>query len=124
MDCQRSYGFNQGQAGTVLITGFNGALLVWIVNFGQNVLLDRRKDPITGFALPKAGLYYSALSGFVWSLWNHVSYTTHYIVSCVALAIVNFGILPIYSVVYAYIGDAYESYFFQLEHLKLCLEMF
>ena len=39
------------------------------------------------------------------------AYTTHCIVPCVTLAIVNFGIMSIYSAVYAYIGDAIESYF-------------
>ena len=83
----------------------------------------------TGFALPEACLYHSALDGLLFGLFEIVfAYTTkestHWIVSYVALTIVNFGIMPIYSVFYAYIGDAYESYFFQLEHLKLCLEMF
>ena len=112
---EKTYGFNQGQAGTVLITGFIGALLAWVVNFGQNALFDRSKDPVTGFAPPEARLYHSALGGLLFGLFEIMfAYTakesTHWIVPCVALTIVNFGIMPIYSAVYAYIGDAYESY--------------
>lgn len=43
---------------------------------------------------------------FAWTARPHI----HWIVPCIALVGVNFGIFPIYAGVYTYIGDAYEKY--------------
>ncbi|TIC47180.1 MFS general substrate transporter [Wallemia mellicola] len=112
---EKTYDFTQGQGGTVLICGFIGAFFAWLVGFGQNVLYKKSKDPVTHIAPPEARLYQAALGAvlfgafelmFAWTARPHI----HWIVPCIALVGVNFGIFPIYAGVYTYIGDAYEKY--------------
>ncbi|TIA91863.1 hypothetical protein E3P81_01764 [Wallemia ichthyophaga] len=110
-----NYGFNQGESGTVLICGFIGAFLAWLLNFGQNALYKRSKDPVTHIAPPEARLYQAALGAVLFGAfefmfgWTARPWITPW-VSMIAVIGVNFGIFPIYAGVYTYIGDAYEQY--------------
>ncbi|TIA92726.1 hypothetical protein E3P99_00476 [Wallemia hederae] len=112
---EETYGFNSGEAGTVLITGFIGAFLAWLLNFGQNALYQRKKDPVTHIAPPEARLYQAAFGAVMFGgcmflyAWTARPWITPY-VSMIGLVGVNFGIFPIYAGVYTYIGDAYEQY--------------
>ncbi|GAA6004571.1 hypothetical protein JCM10207_000941 [Rhodosporidiobolus poonsookiae] len=114
---EETYGFSQGQAGTVLICGFIGAGISCILhNTIQEPLVYRRAlQKGHGKAPPEVRLYASAIGGILFSAGSFAFAWTarewiHWIVPCIFICIVNIGIYTIYLGTYLYIGDAYDRY--------------
>ncbi|GAA5968052.1 hypothetical protein JCM11641_003713 [Rhodosporidiobolus odoratus] len=113
---EETYGFNQGQGGTVLICGFIGAAISCILhNFVQERIFRRALAKGHGKAAPEVRLYASAVGGILFSVGSFCFAWTarewiHWIVPCIFIVVVNIGIYSIYLAVYLYLGDTYTVY--------------
>lgn len=66
---EKTYGFSQGQGGTVLITGFLGAALGWVNNYYlQEHFYQRSLARGGGKAVPEVRLYSSAIGGILFAV--------------------------------------------------------
>jgi hypothetical protein len=66
---EETYGFSQGQGGTVLITGFLGAVFGWLTNFFvQEHFYQRSLTRGHGKAVPEVRLYSSAVGGLLFAI--------------------------------------------------------
>jgi hypothetical protein len=111
-----TYGFSQGQAGTVLICGFIGAAISYILHLTiQEPLYRRRTIAGHGKAAPEVRLYPAAIGGilfaagcfgFAWTARPHI----HWIVPCIFICMFNIGIYSIYLGTYLMISECYDRY--------------
>lgn len=111
-----TYGFSQGQAGTVLICGFIGAAISYILHLTiQEPLYRRRTIAGHGKAAPEVRLYPAAVGGilfaagcfgFAWTARPHI----HWIVPCIFICMFNIGIYSIYLGTYLMISECYDRY--------------
>ncbi|GAA5956178.1 hypothetical protein JCM21900_006829 [Sporobolomyces salmonicolor] len=110
------YGFNQGTAATVLMTGLIGALIGWIENETiQERLYRRGIEKGHGKAQPEVRLYSSAVGAFLFSAGSFgFAWTARpwipWIAPCIFIAIANLGLYTIYLATYNYLSDVYERY--------------
>ncbi|BGP13809.1 hypothetical protein JCM10213v2_001747 [Rhodosporidiobolus nylandii] len=112
-----TYGFNQGQAGTVLICGFIGAAISCILHNAVQERVFYRKAVLKGHgkAKPEVRLYSSAIGGILFSVgafcfaWTAREWI-HWIVPCIFICMLNVGIYSIYLATYLYIGDVYDKF--------------
>ena len=66
---EKTYGFTSGQGGTVLITGFVGAVLGWLTNyFIQERFYQASLRKGHGKAVPEVRLYSSAIGGLLFAV--------------------------------------------------------
>ncbi|GAA5868942.1 hypothetical protein JCM3774_006798 [Rhodotorula dairenensis] len=113
---ETTYGFNQGEGGSVLICGFIGALLSYILHLTiQERIYQRAVTAGHGKAKPEVRLYASAVGsilycigafGFGWTAREWI----HWIVPCIFITMLNLGIYTIYLGTYLYISDTYDKY--------------
>ncbi|KWU46452.1 MFS general substrate transporter [Rhodotorula sp. JG-1b] len=111
-----TYGFSQGQAGTVLICGFIGAAISYILHLTiQEPLYRRWTIAGHGKAAPEVRLYPAAIGGilfaagcfgFAWTARPHI----HWIVPCIFICMFNIGIYSIYLGTYLMISECYDRY--------------
>ena len=111
-----TYGFSQGQAGTVLLCGFIGAAISYILHLTiQEPLYRRRTLAGHGKAAPEVRLYPAAIGGilfatgcfgFAWTARPHI----HWIVPCIFICMFNIGIYSIYLGTYLMISECYDRY--------------
>lgn len=111
-----TYGFSQGQAGTVLICGFIGAAISYVLHLTiQEPLYRRRTIAGHGKAAPEVRLYPAAIGGilfaagcfgFAWTARPHI----HWIVPCIFICMFNIGIYSIYLGTYLMISECYDRY--------------
>ncbi|GAA5848440.1 hypothetical protein JCM8547_004514 [Rhodosporidiobolus lusitaniae] len=113
---EETYGFSQGQAGTVLICGFIGAAFSCIAyNTVWERLYRRALVKGGGKAKPEIRLHPAALGSICFSVgcfffaWTAREWI-HWIVPCIGLCILNYGIYNIYLATYLYLADAYDRY--------------
>ncbi|GAA5822963.1 hypothetical protein JCM11251_004438 [Rhodosporidiobolus azoricus] len=113
---QETYGFSQGQAGTVLVCGAIGAALSCIVfNLTAERIFQRALIKGHGKAKPEIRLYAPAIGGILFSAgafafaWTARSWI-HWIVPCIFIVVFNMGIYTIYLATYLYLGDVYDKY--------------
>ncbi|BGP37884.1 hypothetical protein JCM10450v2_001820 [Rhodotorula kratochvilovae] len=112
----KTYGFSQGQSGTVLITGFLGAAISYVLHLTvQEPMYARAVVAGHGKAKPEVRLHSSAVGavlfsagafGFAWTACEWI----HWIVPCIFITMLNVGIYSIYLATYLYIGDVYDRY--------------
>ncbi|GJN88631.1 hypothetical protein Rhopal_001597-T1 [Rhodotorula paludigena] len=111
------YGFSQGLSHTVLITGFVGAFISFILHLTvQEPMYQRAALAGHGKAKPEVRLYASAIGGMLFSAgafgfaWTAREWI-HWFVPCIFLTLFNVGIYTIYLGTYLYIGDCYVPFF-------------
>lgn len=96
------YGFNGGEAGTVLITGFIGAFISYLLHITlQERVYQRKVSEGHGKAAPEVRLYPAAIGGwlfcggafgFAWTARPWIPWP----VPCVFISIANIGIYSLY----------------------------
>ncbi|GAA6061662.1 hypothetical protein JCM10212_000845 [Sporobolomyces blumeae] len=111
-----TYGFNKGEASTVLICGFIGAAIgcatnVWI----QEPMYQRAVQRGQGKAKPEVRLYSAAVGSLLFAAGCFAFAGTarpsvHWIVPAIFICVLNVGIYTIYLGTYSYIGDTYQQY--------------
>ncbi|BGO89528.1 hypothetical protein NBRC10512_003989 [Rhodotorula toruloides] len=78
---ERTYGFSQGQGGTVLICGFNGAFISYILHLTvQEPLYRKALAKGNGKAKPEVRLYSAAIGGILFSAGSYTIYLGTYLV--------------------------------------------
>ncbi|KAI5478785.1 hypothetical protein MNV49_004611 [Pseudohyphozyma bogoriensis] len=113
---QKTYGFSQGQSGTVLICGFIGAFIGFLETiFVQERFYSNAVKAGGGKAAPEVRLYSASVGawvfcigcfGFAWTARPWI----HWIAPCIFLVIINSGIYTMYLATYAYLGDVYNEF--------------
>ncbi|KAM0754246.1 MFS general substrate transporter [Meredithblackwellia eburnea MCA 4105] len=111
-----TYGFNQGQASSVLICGLIGAILGWISNETiQERLYQREVIKGNGKAKPEARLYSTTVGGALFAIgafgfaWTARPWI-HWIAPCIFITMANLGLYTIYLATYNYLSDVYDRY--------------
>ncbi|KAK4686907.1 hypothetical protein P7C73_g3215, partial [Tremellales sp. Uapishka_1] len=109
------YGFNTGQAGSMIATTGIGGILGFLTAFHQERLYAKAARKAGGRAAPEVRLYWAAVGGFMFPLSFYVFAWTgrpsiHWAVPAVMLVIFYWGVFMMYSGVFNYIADAYETY--------------
>ncbi|KAL8279603.1 hypothetical protein RQP46_007916 [Phenoliferia psychrophenolica] len=110
------YGFNQGQASSVLVCGLIGAILGWFTNqFVQERLYRNAVAKGQGRAAPEVRLYSSAAGGIAFSVgafgfaWTARPWI-HWIAPCIFITLSNMGLYTVYLATYNYLSDIYGTY--------------
>lgn len=109
------YGWSRGQLGTAQVVVIIGAVLGFISNYHQQYLYARIAKKNGGRAPPEARLIWAAYGGLLFPLGLFAFAWTgrpsiHWIVPMLFLCLVYWGITCIFSAVFAYLADAYETY--------------
>ncbi|GAA6042758.1 hypothetical protein JCM8097_007461 [Rhodosporidiobolus ruineniae] len=112
-----TYGFNTGEAGTVLICGFIGAALSYFIHLTvqERIFYKNALAKGHGKASPEVRLYSSSVGALFFAVglfcfaWTARPWI-HWIVPCIFVVMFNMGIYQIYLSVYLYLGDAYDTY--------------
>ncbi|BGP05970.1 hypothetical protein JCM10049v2_001789 [Rhodotorula toruloides] len=113
---ERTYAFSQGQGGTVLICGFIGAFVSYILHLTvQEPLYRKALAKGNGKAKPEVRLYSAAIGGILFSAGSFAFAWTarpwiHWIVPCIFICVFNIGIYTIYLGTYLVLGDIYDRY--------------
>lgn len=110
------YGWNSGLRGTAEICTLIGGILGFISNYHAEYLYARAAARAPdGRAAPEVRLYWAAtgglffplcMFGFAWTGQPHI----HWAVPAVFLCLSYWGIYIMYSSVFNYLADAYETY--------------
>lgn len=94
---ERTYAFSQGQGGTVLICGFIGAFVSYILHLTvQEPLYRKALAKGNGKAKPEVRLYSAAIGGILFSAGSFAFAWTarpwiHWIVPCIFICVFNIG---------------------------------
>ncbi|WVQ81596.1 hypothetical protein IAT38_003720 [Cryptococcus sp. DSM 104549] len=111
-----AYGFSAAQAASVECTMAIGAIIGFCSLFHQEYLFRRSARKHNGRAPPEARLYWAAYGGLLFPLsmyiyaWTGQAGKVHWAVPAVMLVFWNWGVFCMYSGVFTYLADAYETY--------------
>ncbi|WRT68828.1 uncharacterized protein IL334_005808 [Kwoniella shivajii] len=111
-----SYGFNPAQAASFEATLAIAAAIGFTCQFHQDHLYNRSAQNNGGRAPPEARLYWAAYGGLMFPLfcfiyaWTAKPGVVHWIVPALALVGSYVGVFMMYTGVYTYLADAYETY--------------
>lgn len=111
-----TYGFSQGQGGTVLICGFIGAVFAWFETiYVQDRLYKRSVVQGGGKAVPEVRLYSSAIGALVFAIGcfgfaGTARASVYWVVPCIFIVLVNMGIFTMYLATYSYLAEVYDRY--------------
>ncbi|KAK1924866.1 MSF transporter [Papiliotrema laurentii] len=109
------YGWNRGQLGSAQVAVFIGGFLGFVSNYHQQYLYRRKAAKCGGQAPPEARLIWAAYGGLLFPLGLFAFAWTGrpsipWIVPMIFLCLSYWGIACIFSAIFNYLADAYETY--------------
>lgn len=114
---ESAYGFNPGQSHLVLISITIGSVVGFLSNFHQQSLYRRRAArSVNNKCAPEVRLYWTCAGGLLFSIgclimaWTTTS-EVHFVIPCLfGLVILIWGIYVVYTALFNYLSDCYETY--------------
>ncbi|TIA90063.1 hypothetical protein E3P99_01790 [Wallemia hederae] len=114
---EAAYGFNPGQSHLVLISITIGSVIGFLSNFHQQALYRKRAArSVNNKCAPEVRLYWSCAGGLLFSFGCIImAWTTrsevHYVIPCLfGLILLIWGIYVVYTALFNYLSDCYETY--------------
>ncbi|KAL1410927.1 hypothetical protein Q8F55_001870 [Vanrija albida] len=109
------YGWDPAWQGMALLINLVGGVLGFASNFHQEWLYQRARRKHGGRAPPEARLYWGAYGGLIFPLGMFIFAWTgqpqfHWAIPATFLALSMWGVYAMYSAVFTYLADAYETY--------------